>query len=124
MDQKTKRVWRNVTELMATMGVLTKADLALVARYCESWVEWQSLRDFRKEKGLYCTLVSSKGVSYMAKYPEITRLEVLEAQLLRMEREIGFTPSTRSSLAITIKSKEDIEFDRYLAGECPRKLAS
>lgn len=111
MSERAKKHWRPLVRLLDAIGVLTRADLVLVERYCETLVLWRDCRDFIADKGMVYPLKKwnphkSNGkkrrggfeVVGFKEFPQVKTLRQLDATLLRHDRELGLTPSARTRL--------------------------
>jgi len=117
MTAEAKTHWRKLVKLLDAIGVLTRADLVLVERYCETLVQWRACRDFIKEKGMVYPVkkwnphkdngaekngtkrpLGGFEVVGFRDFPQVKNLTKLDTALLQHERELGLTPSSRTRL--------------------------
>ncbi len=90
-------IWRDTYSILKGAKILTAADLRALARYCIYFAEWLTLQEFQAESGYYKTAISSKGVEYLVKHPEISRSEFLENAITRLEKDLCLTPGSRGA---------------------------
>lgn len=114
LSRLAKKVWREVCAILESVNVLTNADLMAVARYSELRAEWIVLNQDRIENGYYIQMTSAKGVEYISKRPEIARLEIVEATLLKLERELGLTPASRGGMKAKPTKEKSTAFRKKL----------
>ncbi len=80
-----------------------RADLRMVARYCDQYVRWQRAHDFVMEKGEgWPVMRDGKGVG-VHKYPQTTVASQLSSDLHKFEDRLGLSPGARAGLAIENK---------------------
>ena len=84
--------WHRLVPMLSGMGVLTKADGAALASYCEAFGRWLLALEAIKEHGV---LVETAGGNYRAN-PACGIAATCEAAMLRVLGTFGLTPSDRS----------------------------
>ena len=89
--------WRIIVPLLERCGILTKVDRNVLARYCDLWGEYCSVRGqlSRFEDRLFLTSRDIKD--------KLSLLRVslaLSTELQRLEGQLGLTPSARSRLEL------------------------
>lgn len=100
------KVWPKVIAQLDAMGVLTKADGHAIARYCKLLVRWVDNNAFIEKYGETHPLKDKEGgVKCMIPWPQVSILNQLSNQILRLEQEFGLTPSSRASLKVEPRSK-------------------
>jgi P27 family predicted phage terminase small subunit len=52
LDKIAKEKWTELCELLADIGLLTKADRDLMAMYCSAFSQWREAADMVKKSGL------------------------------------------------------------------------
>ena len=52
LDEEAKREWRRLAKTMEAMGVLTEADRAAFATYCDAYSKWKTATEFIDQHGL------------------------------------------------------------------------
>jgi len=103
MTEQSAEVWDQVFPILDGMGVLTTADGNTLARYCNTFVRWFRANKFLQENGeRFETEHGPKSA------PEVAIERNTSAELLKMEREFGMTPSARTGLHVTPKEKKGI----------------
>lgn len=95
LSEEAVVVWERVAATLDGMGVLTVADGEILARYADMWVWHRQCREFVEENGAFCTAPMGPK-----DHPEARRAERLAQQLLRMEAEMGLTPSGRTRIRV------------------------
>lgn len=86
-------VWNDLLPRLKDSNVLTDIDWRLLARYCAYWVMW--LKELSKQKAERCE----------------RDLERYANQCYKIERELGMTPASRTSLSV---DKKDDKKDGFL----------
>jgi P27 family predicted phage terminase small subunit len=94
LDQRARTEWKRITRVLDAAGILTVADRAMLAVYCQAWSEWIDAEAHLANDGR--VLEDKKGRSYPSPY-----LKVANDAYNRMRQaaiEFGLTPSSRSRL--------------------------
>lgn len=97
LSKKAKKHWPRIVRLLGEYSQYEELDGFGLARYCETFAEWEELNDFRSKNDPFQKLISNKGQEYFQKHPKISRLETLETLLLRMEKQLGISRSARKA---------------------------
>ena len=102
LSPEGKRAWKRVVKQMSAMGILTLADVNIVARYCETWSRWRRAHAFVMEHG---EGYESKrdGKTIVLKFPQMNVASQLNSELTKLEDRLGLSPGSRANLAIDIK---------------------
>jgi P27 family predicted phage terminase small subunit len=100
--------WHDVVKKLSDMSLMTNADVDVVARYCVLFERYQKYLD-QVRRGLDVIVMRDESgrVRYMQVAPASSILAKLEEQMLRIEREFGFTPASRSEIHNTPKVSND-----------------
>lgn len=107
---EAKREWNRVTRHLEAMGLLTTADRAALANYCEWWARWVQAEKALKEHGL--TFTTPNG--YVQQRPEVAIAQKAAAICKSFLTEFGLTPASRSRIAVPEKKPAD-PFAEFLA---------
>ena len=100
IDPEAKEVWRRTVALMQEMGILTRADANILARYCQTYARWVRAEQFIQQRGEIYPVKSGNGVvKCFFNFPAVGTAQKLSALLTKMERELGLTPAARAGLA-------------------------
>lgn len=99
----------------APEGLLTKLDRALLGRWCQNECRIAELEKTLREMGM--TFTTEKG--YVCQRPELTMINTIQKTQVRMEAEMGFTPSSRSRIEIDVPEEED-KAEEFLFGKRSR----
>jgi len=84
------------------MRLATQTDENLYARYAAAVADWRACREFidQQDAGACYMVRDRRGlIVAIREYPQVKRLERLSEQCLKMERQMGLTPSARAGLA-------------------------
>lgn len=107
MSEEAKRHWKVVAKQLADAGVMTEIDRDALVLYCECWSRWwDALQDIRKNGP-----VSTTHNGYRVPSPYIAIANKAAEQMRHMLAEFGMTPSSRTRVTSTKKSKG--EFDDF-----------
>ena len=103
MSKEARVIWRRLLPLLQSMRVLTLADGNALARYCDLLVTYGKLAEDIATNGV-CRETED---GCRARPQHRLRMDTA-AELLRLEIQFGFTPSSRSRvIALPPESAED-----------------
>jgi len=91
--------WDYITAELAGLGILSRADKAVLAGYCASYASWQECERFIAEHGAVITLRDDKGtVKWIQEAPQ-ARLALKHLEKIRQfAAELGLSPSARTRI--------------------------
>lgn len=116
----SKRCWRENVPVLASQGLLTKADLDILAAYCAAYYVWRSCLEDLKKVGsmIYRPHSATQPQStYLDVLPQVRGLNTAAKQMLELAREFGMTPAARGRMVVPGAKKEEDEMERLLRGE-------
>ena len=96
LEPEAKKEWRRLSSSLEAMGVLTTADIAAFAGYCQAYARWKEAEEFITKHGSVFRTPSG----YVQQVPQVS---IAQQNLKIMQSfcsEFGLTPATRSRLAI------------------------
>jgi len=103
--------WDHVAPHLTVMGVLTDADLAGLAVYCEAVARWRRLVELVNASP---PVVGRDG--RMVKNPVYAQVRDAAAEVRVWAREFGLTPSARAGIRVTVTSDHSADAGRLLTG--------
>jgi len=107
LDKDAKSAWKYIAPILEGMGVLTRADVNALSRYCRLWSRWRKAELFIDEHGEVYPLKDDAGnVKCVQQWPQVSIANKLAHQLTRLEQEFGLTPSARARLQLAPEPKE------------------
>ena len=97
-----RKHWKTLAPMLDDMGVLTKADGMLLAMLCGPLTRYiEALEIIEAEKGAAKYLTTTdKGAVYQN--PMLGVMNVAWVQVVKLSSEFGLTPSSRSSLHVSL----------------------
>lgn len=99
---EAKSAWRSMVPLLTAAGMIAKVDRNVLTKYCQIWARWRQAELFIQKYGSSYPIKDDSGrVKCYAQFPEVGIAHKLAALLLRMEQELGMTPSARSGIQVT-----------------------
>ena len=109
LPEGAKAAWNSLVPELCRIGVLTKIDMNLVERYCLTFHWWREAVVFvlANGKDLVVTDPNSGEVKGVVPSPYPKRISGYAAELLRMEQEMGMTPSSRTKIHVSAEDSED-----------------
>jgi len=107
LDKDAKAAWKYIVPILEGMGVLTRADVNALSRYCRLWSRWRKAELFIDEHGEVYPLKDDVGhVKCVQQWPQVSIANKLAQQLTRLEQEFGLTPSARARLQLAPEPKD------------------
>ena len=114
MSAPAQAIWKCIIRDYSHTGVLTSVDTAALRVFCEAVVRYAHAAAMLEQSG---PLVRGARHGDLVKNP-LHQVVRDDADLIRaFARELGFTPSARSSLTAMQESDEDDALDRWMAGK-------
>ena len=112
LSPAAKKEWRRLARQLMTLRLMTDLDRAILAAYCQAFALWvEAVAALRK----YGTMVKSpSGFPMQSPYVAVANKQA--ELMIRIAAEFGFTPSSRSRIAVPPPSLHDLPAARYLAG--------
>ena len=96
LDAEAGREWKRVLPQLKHMGLLTTADRAEFALYCQAWSDWcTAVKAIRQDGAVFTT---PKG--YVAKNPWVTIANEAWKRCHDAAQQFGFTPASRSRINV------------------------
>ena len=93
-----KSKWKDLAPRLFNAGILTAIDGDSLAQYCQCWARWIAAEK-SMPKGPVKKFKGRTG-TWEQVAPEFSVAKAMLAQMNRLARELGLTPSSRSALAI------------------------
>ena len=95
LDDEARPYWDEISELLADIGVLTKADRWALALLCDQLVTYLAAREIVRQEGM--TIETVRG---MVKNPAEVQMQKAWAGIMKAAAEFGMTPSSRSGVRV------------------------
>jgi P27 family predicted phage terminase small subunit len=103
LDQDARAEWRRIVPILLKMGVLTVADGAALASYCETYSTYTHALKVIEEEGM-----SFQSPKTMVEHlrPEVGIVQQCRVHIKAFCQEFGMTPSARSRMTVANNEKE------------------
>ena len=102
-------IWKKLIPMLDATGVLTLIDAYTCERYCDTLARWRQCVRFLNKHGP--TYEAKNGVIW--NYPQVKNGMAYSEALLRIEREVGLTPSARARLVVPETKGKDDGLERF-----------
>ena len=113
-----KRHWRAIVPVLADMGVLTKADGTALALLCDALVDYLAagkvIDAAAHGRAARFTAVTPQGC--VIQHPAVGVRNRAWERVLRVLRDFGLTPSSRSGIVVAPKGAKDDWLGNLLEG--------
>ncbi len=104
LDGRARLEWQRVAPQLRKLGMLTEADLAMFAAYCQAFGDYVDLT-VRLGNMEATVMVTEKG--YAMARPEVAQRRAAYQQMRECAREFGFTPASRTAIRLQIESEQE-----------------
>lgn len=99
LDRMGRDKWKWLVVELSAMGVLTLADSAAMAAYCDTWSRWRKATNTLRREGTTYEVESVTGSTYLKARPEVTEAAALLAAIRGYQTEFGLTPASRKRVS-------------------------
>ena len=103
--------WDRIAVQLDDVGLLSKIDRAALAAYCTAYERWSKAEETVRKSG---TLIKSPNGFPMIS-PAVSVATKAMDQMLKIAKEFGMTPSSRSSIAVDKKAAESDPSEAFFA---------
>ena len=110
MTNVAKREWRRVSPILERLTLLTEADGAALAGYCQSYARWRECEAIVRREGPSYETHTAQGERIVRAHPAVRSGQAYLAQVRFVCAEFGLTPSSSGRLSIP----EPPEYDDIL----------
>ena len=100
--------WNRVAPQLFTARVLTDADKASLAAYCQAYADWVDAREALRTHGF--TIITEKGNIIQSPWVGIANKAM--NNFVRIAAEFGMTPSSRTRVS-TLTPKKNSKLDKF-----------
>ena len=111
---EAKKEWKRLAASLEAMGVLTMADLAAFAGYCQAYARWKEAEEFITQHG---TIVKTPS-GYWQQVPQVSIAQTYLKIMNKFAEQFGLTPSSRSRIIASDGGPADVadEMENLLGG--------
>jgi P27 family predicted phage terminase small subunit len=105
LSPQARSEWARLAEALHGIGVLTMADRAALAAYCQAWGRWVEAEERLKETPVLLKTPSG----YVQQSPWLSIANKQMELMARFAVELGLTPASRSRIAARTESEVETE---------------
>lgn len=105
LDEVARKEWERIAPELRANGLLTHADRALLAAYCQSYSSWVQLSKELEEHGR--TIVTPNGLVQTS--PLVTQCRQEREAMAKFASHFGFSPATRTRIEAPKPANKDDE---------------
>ena len=111
---EAKKEWKRLAPALEAMGVLTRADTAAFASYCQAYARWKEAEEFITQHG---TIVKTPS-GYWQQVPQVSIAQTYLKIMNKFAEQFGLTPSSRSRIIASDGGPADAadEMENLLGG--------
>lgn len=103
LSEEARTEWRRVARLLHRLGLLTGADRAALAAYCQAYGRWRqaerALAEMARRDPLTGALMIKTAAGNAIQNPLVGIANKAMSDMVRYAAEFGMTPSARSRIA-------------------------
>jgi P27 family predicted phage terminase small subunit len=108
LDQEARKEWRRITKVLCAIGLLTHADRAGLAAYCQCYSRWVKLEGVVQQLGeCLPEIAEGKPTGRMLPNPYLGALNRALLLMRSYLSEFGLTPASRTRLSIVPPPQEN-----------------
>jgi P27 family predicted phage terminase small subunit len=119
LPPKAKTCWRELSELLLGMRVITKADRKCLELLCDAYSEYRDCRKFVTSNGYTYKTVTQSGDELHRPYPQVNMAQNAWKRVLDGLKEFGLSPSSKSKVSAIDGLLVD-PLEEFLRGGKPR----
>ena len=94
LEPEAKKEWKRLARTLEAMGVLTEADMAAFAGYCQAYARWKEAEERITDRGLIIRTPSG----YPQQVPYISIAQQYLKLMQQFAEQFGLTPAARSRI--------------------------
>lgn len=105
LSKAARSEWKRLAKDLNRIGLLTQADRAIMALYCEAWSRWLDAKRKFREEGEEWVIETTRG--NLIQNPLVGIINKAEDQIRKAIQEIGLSPTSRARIQIPGADLED-----------------
>jgi P27 family predicted phage terminase small subunit len=110
LDAAAKKEWKRLVKILLRVRILTEADGLALAILCQAWSTLVKAQTKLSESGLLLKTPSG----YIQQSPLLGIVNNCTEKVVKLSREFGLTPSSRSRLEVPPEPKPESKMGRIL----------
>lgn len=110
LDAEARREWKRLVKMLLRVRILTEADGLALANLCQTWSTLVKAQAKLNESGLLLKTPSG----YIQQSPLLGIVNNCTEKVVKLSREFGLTPSSRSRLQVPPEPKQESRMGRFL----------
>ena len=108
LDPKAKQAWKAIIPELEKLGVIATCDGKALALLCEAFAEWKNAKEKVSKMGEVIPIKNPDGsLKYLQQNPYVSIARKSGSDLLRLLREFGLTPASRTRIEIATQNDQD-----------------
>jgi P27 family predicted phage terminase small subunit len=97
---EARKEWGRVCAILTACRVLTMADRAALAAYCQCWSRWLQAERHVTRRGQVLSKPDKQGHRWEYPNPAVSIAHRAAEQMRRLMQELGLTPASRSRIRV------------------------
>lgn len=99
LSDQAKEAYLDLSEILADMQVLTKADRTALEMLCDAYAEYRQARAFVEQYGMTYGVTTKEGDTLHKVYPQVGIASDAYKRVRSMMTEFGLTPASRGKVS-------------------------
>lgn len=105
LSKAAKSEWKRLARHLWELGLLTPADRAVFACYCQAWATWKAAEEAVKKEGFTITTTNGNVVQN----PLVGVANKAQERLKAFAAELGLSPSARTRIHVPPKADKTLD---------------
>lgn len=107
LSDRAKEAYLDLSEVLADMQVLTKADRMALEMLCEAYASYRDATEYIRDNGLTYELITKSGDVMRRAHPEVAIASDSYKLVRSLMTEFGLTPASRSKVSAAGEEQKD-----------------
>ena len=107
LNKAAKKEWKRICPILDTIGLLTHADMAVVALYCQAYARFAEAEAILTKLGTTYEYTNKAGETNTVKRPEVNIAKDYSQIIKSTCVELGLTPSSRGRIRLPSEDDDD-----------------
>jgi P27 family predicted phage terminase small subunit len=113
LSDGARRAWFALCPLLASMGIIAKADGIAFERLCECYAEVNELQAALRDGGRVQVVITKSGDSFERQRPQVAMLADADRRLKGYLVEFGLSPAARSKVNVAEQEEQSAAADYF-----------
>ena len=112
LSSNAKKEWKRIAPMLTQNNLLTDADMATLAAYCQSYHRWVEAEKIINKYGMTCETTNGNIIQR----PEVGIANKSMGEMIKCAKEFGLTPSSRANLKALDSIEQEDSLMQFVSG--------